>query len=396
MLLFLVLSISSKTLGSPQDLSLVEGKVAWSSDMSDAWIVGDPMSQASVDALFDIAGKTPPRAIPEEYERSMDGIARGQIPWPLIIPQQVLGDHIRAIASDFEDMLETMGEYVETLRASRYVLSRLKPCRVDLAALRIEQAKGGSVNLDSFEPGPDSMCSPPVYSHATATGRLTVREGPRILTLHKDHRRILSSRYDGGRMMQVDFVSLEPRVLRLLANGSAPKDIYSDVAERIGGGATRRQVKLATLKMLYGSSRAGITEEVGQISLKSIRQIEEYFGLPSLRSKLSSDLARSGSIKSYWGRPLREANESHLLISHYTQSTAVDVSLCGFGDLIDVIQSEDLDVVPCYVLHDALLLDVHPDAMGHLGEIVDRGIEIDGLGHFGISLSPAYLDPEES
>jgi hypothetical protein len=391
-----MLSISSKVLGSPQDLSLLEGKVAWSSDLDGAWIVGDPMSQASVDALFDIMGKTLPHAIPEEYTRSMDGLARGQIPWPLIIPQQVLGDHIRSIASDFEEMLEEVGDYAETLRASRYVLSQLRPCRVDLAALRVEQGRGGSTVLDSFEPGPDSMCPPPVYSHATATGRLTVREGPRILNLHKDHRRILSSRFDGGRVMQVDFVSLEPRVLRLLAEGSAPIDIYSDVADRLGGAANRRQVKLATLKMLYGSSRAGIAEEVGQIGSKSIRQIEEYFGLPGLRAKLSSELARSGMIRSYWGRPLREAIESHLLISHYTQSTAVDVALCGFGDLIRILQSEDLDAVPCYVLHDALLLDVHPEALGRLGEIVASGIEIDGLGHFEVSLSPAYLDPEES
>lgn len=391
-----MLSISSKVLGSPQDLSFVDGRVAWSSDVGGAWIVGDPMSQASVDALYDVAGRSPPRAIPEEYERSMEGLSRGRVPWPLVIPQQVLGDHIRSIASDFEEMLEEVGDYAGTLSASRHVLSRLRPCRVDLAALRVEQGKGGSVTLDSFEPGPDSMCPPPVYSHATATGRLTVREGPRILTLHKDHRRILSSRFEGGRVMQVDFVSLEPRVLRLLANGSAPNDIYADVAERIGGGATRRQVKLATLKMLYGSSRAGIAEEIGQISLKSIRQIEEYFGLPSLRVKLSSELARSGSIKSHWGRPLREANEGHLLISHYTQSTAVDVALLGFSDLVERFRAEDLDVIPCYVLHDALLVDVHPDAMSRLQHIVDEGIDINDLGHFEISLSPAYLDPEES
>lgn len=391
-----MLSISSKVLGSPRDLSLIEGKVAWSSDVEGAWVVGDPMSQSSVDALFDIAGKNPPRPIPEEYERSMEGISRGRVPWPLVVPQQVLGEHIRSIASDLDELLDEIGGYAETLRSSRRVLSLLRPCRVDLAALRVEQGRSGSTILDSFEPGPDSMCSPPIYSHATATGRLTVREGPRILTLHKDHRRILSSRFDGGRVMQVDFVSLEPRVLRLLADGSAPKDIYSDVAERIGGGATRRHVKLATLKMLYGSSRAGIAEEIGQISSKSVRQIEEYFGLPGLRAKLNSELARSGEIRSYWGRPLREANEGHLLVSHYTQSTAVDVALCGFGDLMERFVAEDLDVVPCYVLHDALLLDVHPNMNERLEEIVNEGIDIEGLGHFEISLSPAYLQHEES
>ena len=104
--------------------------------------------------------------------------------------------------------------------------------------------------------------------------------------------------------MQVDFVSLEPRVLRLLAAGVAPVDLYSDVSERLGGAANRRQVKLATLKMLYGSSRAGIEEDVGSIGTKSIKQIEEYFGLAGLRATLASELGRSGAIKSLWGRPL--------------------------------------------------------------------------------------------
>ena len=326
----------------------------------------------------------------------MEGIARGKVPWPLVVPQHVLGEHVRSIASELDDVLEQLGSYSETLAASRRILSMLRPCRIDLAALRVEQGKGAMGALDTFEPGPDFMCEVPVYSHATATGRLTVREGPRILTLQKEHRKILSSRFDGGRVMQVDFVSLEPRVLRLLANGSAPIDIYSDVAERIGGGATRRQVKLATLKLLYGSSRAGLTEEVGSISTHSIRKLEEYFGLPSLRSKLSTELARSGMIRSFWGRPLREATEQHLLISHYTQSTSVDVSLSGFGDLMDDVIEADLDVVPCYVLHDALLIDVHPDSMAQLEVIVGKGLDVDGLGHFEVSLSPAYLEPEGS
>ena len=196
--------------------------------------------------------------------------------------------------------------------------------------------------------------------------------------------------------MQVDFVSLEPRVLRLLSDGFAPVDIYSDVAERLGGAANRRQVKLATLKLLYGSGRAGIAEDVGSISSKAIKGIEEYFGLPSLRARLSAELGRSGSIRSHWGRPLPEAVETHLLVSHFTQSTAVDVALGGFGDMVERFKREDLDIVPCYVLHDALLVDVHPDSMSRLEEITSGGIEVDRLGHFEVSLSPAYIEKEES
>jgi hypothetical protein len=151
-------------------------------------------------------------------------------------------------------------------------------------------------------------------------------------------------------------------------------------------------VKLATLKLLYGSSRAGITDEVGSISSQSIRRIEEYFGLPGLRSRLTRELAGSGAIRSLWGRPLPEAKEQHLLVSHFTQSTAVDVALGGFGDLLTRIEGEDLNVVPCYVLHDALLLDVHPEEETRLREIVAEGLEVEAVGHFEISLTPAYIE----
>jgi len=389
-----MLSISGHALGSPKSLKFVDDRVSWSQDDDECWILGSSRASRSVEALVETLGIEPPRAIPEEYEISMDGLAHGPVPWPLVIPQAVLGEHIRSIASQVDDCLERLGEYADTLAASRRVLSKLKPCRIDLMALRVEQGKSSSHVLDSFEPGPDHMCSVPTYSHATSTGRLTIKSGPRILTLQKDHRKILSSRFDGGRVMQVDFVSLEPRVLRLLAAGVAPIDLYSDVSERLGGAANRRQVKLATLKMLYGSSRAGIAEDIGNIGTKSIKQIEEYFGLAGLRAKLASELGRAGAIKSLWGRPLPEANEAHLLISHFTQSTAVDVALGGFGDLLERIESEDLDVVPCYVLHDALVIDVHPNSQERLASLVSEGIEIEGLGHFEISLSPVYIEQE--
>lgn len=389
-----MLMVSRKLLGSPKDLVYDDGQVRWTDEQLDSWSIGDEMSAWSISHVFETLSRDPPAPIPEEYARSMDGLARGRVPWPLVIPPGVLREHIAKIDESLEDALDELGDYSHVLVRSRRILSQLQPCRIDLAALRVEQGHATTTVLDSFEPGPDSMVAPPIYSHATATGRLTVRSGPRILTLQREHRRILVSRFDGGQVMQVDFVSLEPRVLRLLAEGSAPTDIYSDVSTRLGGAANRRQVKLATLKLLYGSGRAGITEDVGSISPRVIRGIEEYFGLPRLRSRLQAELAQEGRIRSHWGRSLPEATETHLLVSHFTQSTAVDVALGGFGDLLERILGEDLDVVPCYVLHDALLLDVHPGSAGRLTEIVDQGVEVEGLGRFEVSLSPAYVSVE--
>lgn len=389
-----MLSISRYALGSPKNLIFEDGTSRWDSEQLDRWVLGDPHAARSVLALFETLGIETPSAIPAEYEKSMEGLARGRIPWPLVIPAGALRDHAERVDSMIEEAIERLGDYSETLARSRRILEALQPCRVDLAALRVCQGESASLTLDSFEPGPDSMVQPPIYSHATATGRLTVREGPRILTLQKDHRRIMSSRYDGGQMVQIDFVSLEPRVLRLLRAGVAPIDIYSDVSDRLGGAANRRQVKLATLKMLYGSSRAGIAEDVGSLSSASIKQIEDYFGLSTLRARLSSELGKQGMIRSHWGRPLPEAQDQHLLVSHFTQSTAVDVALGGFGDILDRIKELDLNVVPCFVLHDALLLDVHPDSMAQLEQIASVGVDVDGLGHFEVSLSPAYVSQE--
>lgn len=265
-----------------------------------------------------------------------------------------------------------------------------------MAALRSCQGDAQLGSIDSFEPGQDFTCDPPVYSHATATGRLIVKEGPKILTIQKEHRRVLSSRFQGGKMMQIDFVSLEPRVLRLLRAGEAPVDLYTDILSRVGGDVSRRQVKIAVLRSLYGSSKAGIREEVGAIGPKLIREVEDYFGLKALQEKLHQQLRTKSHIKSHWGRPLREATDDHLLVSHFTQSTAVDVSLMGFGQLTDRIIAEDLDVIPCFVLHDALLLDTAPHHMERMGQIAAEGIDIDGLGHFDVSFTPAYLEPEES
>jgi hypothetical protein len=394
--MFFMLSISNLALGAPKSLNVDADTITWGAPQDKNWVLGDTHTPRSVDALMEVAGHETPTPIPAEYARSMSGLSHGQVPWPLIIPAAVLKEHAMAVASSVEDALDALGDYADVLAAGRNILCSLQPSKIDVVALRAcsNDAAGGL--LDSFNPDTDFMCEPPVYSHATATGRLTVKRGPKILTLQREHRRILSSRFASGQMMQVDFVSLEPRVLRLLRTGDAPKDLYSDISERIGGGSARRQVKLAVLRCLYGSSSAGIADEIGDGGSRLVKEVEDYFGLKALQARLLGELKSNGIIKNHWGRPLREAINGHLLVSHFTQSTAVDVSLMGFGALFDRIKEEDLDAIPCFVLHDALLLDVSHQHIERLRLLTDEGIDIDGLGHFEVSLLPAYLEQSEN
>jgi hypothetical protein len=391
-----MLSISSRALGSPKSLNIVNDVISWGPTPEGSWVLGDPRSPRSVEALMETAGRPAPCPIPDEYLASMEGIARGQIPWPLIIPSGIIGEHIRMISMQVDDAIDKLGNYAEVLTKGRRILCKLQQSKIDISALRSCQEASTIGSIDSFEPGSNLTCDPPIYSHATATGRLIVKEGPKILTIQKEHRRVLSSRFPGGKMMQVDFVSLEPRVLRLLKTGDSPVDLYADLLERIGGGVSRRQIKVAVLRSLYGSSKAGINDEIGAIGPKLIREVDDYFGLKNLKDRLHQQLTMKGHIKSHWGRPLREATDDHLLVSHFTQSTAVDVSLIGFSMLSDRLIADDVDAIPCFVLHDALLLDTSPHHMEKLRHIVAEGIEIDGLGHFEVSLTPAYLEAEES
>lgn len=387
-----MLCILDTALGSPKNMIVNDDEISWSSSVPmDSWTLGDSSSPFAAEALFEVVNKEVPNIVPSEYAESMVGIARGRVPWPLVIPPAMLREHIIGVHADVQDCLEDLGPYADTLRKSREILGHLDSSVIDVHILRNLQSESGAGQLDTFEPGPGGMLLPPTYSHRTSTGRLTVVDGPRILTMHKQHRKLLGSRYNGGKMMQVDFVSLEPRVLRLIHAGSAPEDLYSDMLKSFGGDFTRRQAKLATLKSLYGAGAASVGEELGAEARELTRHVVSYFGLAEHRDRLNPV---RGPVKSFWGRPLPEVTDSRIAVSHFAQSTAVDVALMGFGAFNASMVEKDLLAVPCFVLHDALLIDASPESMDGLQDLASQGVEIPGLGHFPLSLTPAYIEQE--
>ena len=79
-----------------------------------------------------------------------------------------------------------------------------------------ETTSGPSVisSLRTFLPDDTGQAKKVRYDQiGTTTGRLTVKSGPAILTLPQKYRDVISSRYDQGKVIQIDFVSVEPRVL---------------------------------------------------------------------------------------------------------------------------------------------------------------------------------------
>ena len=230
---------------------------------------------------------------------------------------------------------------------------------------------------------------------ASVTGRISVSSGPNILHLKREHRNILVSRYGSdGAILQVDFKSLEPRILALLQKDNVPDDIYSDIVKFIGKDINRDLVKKATLATIYGMSRYNLATMLKVKDTKEIvEKINEYFGIPLFQKSLIIDLADNNKIQNFYGRNIfvDQGNE-HLLVNYFTQSTGVDVSLVGFNQIIDNIKKEMLNIEPIFVLHDALILDVHKDIFKQLKNIVRDGIIVPGFKHnkFPLELSLFY------
>ena len=82
---------SKLALNSPKHAILGEGKLSWSEQVPEnAWCVGDRSVARSIESIYESCDRELPQLIPPEFVSSMDGLSRGAVPWPLVIPQRVL------------------------------------------------------------------------------------------------------------------------------------------------------------------------------------------------------------------------------------------------------------------------------------------------------------------
>jgi hypothetical protein len=269
--------------------------------------------------------------------------------------------------------------YIDTHITCRNLLMSLKPASIDTREFEVRRK---SPSVESFAPVTGNFAVVTRYSQATQTGRLKVTDGPKILTISKSDRRVISSRFSGGRILQVDYVSLEPRVA-LYTAGVKPggEDVYEWIAKSIGGGHSRSKVKVPTLSVLYGQG----SKNDDPVSSSIREEVKRVFKIDELMQRLRTEGNTNG-----FGRPLEDC-EDRLLIPHYTQSTAVDVALLGFNTLMQDLGSHvGNGIVPIFVLHDALILDVSPELYGHLRNRVSMGVDVSPLGRFPLSLGPIW------
>ena len=387
--------IHKSILGTTKSLVFNEDEFFWSSTPSADYSLGNTSEDVRVEDLAILLGKDLDLTIGSEPQvRAFTkclGLSKDEICWPMALSPENFRNRVQKINSNVSEIIcdYEKTNYDKTYRVTRKFLRGLSRASIDSSKIRnyIEECVSGpSVisTLKSFLPTKgESLASPIEYTHvSTSTGRLVVKSGPSILTLPAANRDILKSS-TGGKIFQVDFVSLEPRVVLYLMGSSAPDDIYSHIQTKLfHDHVDRKTVKLATLSALYGSSYKSLSKLTGsdQTSKNLIKRVREYFNLHQLEAVLTDIMQGQGQIMNHFGRPLRiDDPRPNILVSHFVQSTAVDTALLGFNSLMKVLTP--LKVKPIYVIHDAVVVDVPKDAIDKFNEMCDKGVDLE-LGHF--------------
>lgn len=70
----------------------------------------------------------------------------------------------------------------------------------------------------------------------------------------------------------------------------------------------------------------------------------------------------------------------HILYNSYVQSTGVDVALEGFRRVADEMRRLAMLSVPVFVLHDACIVDMHPDELVYIDALLAVGSDVGGYG----------------
>lgn len=305
-------------------------------------------------------------------------------PWMKIMPRQAYRDDLHGLARDVVGLCvpTDMDYYINVFEPTRGIVGDLAGCRVDVGVLgEFIEACGNDTStsvLSTFAPDDTGMCRPTTYDVVgSRTGRMVVTGGPNILTLKKEYRKMITSRWSGGRVVMLDFSSLEARVLAYEAGLNLPEDIYTHISHQILGGVSRDVAKISVICTLYGGGISRLTQYVDSATAHdTVERVKMLFGIDELIRRLREQLNTHGFIRNRYGRRLQTPPSDHVLVNTYAQSTGVDVAMLGFKTVCDRLS--DMKSLPMFVLADALIIDMHPDEVDTIRDLCEVCSQIRG------------------
>ena len=345
-------------------------------------------SECSLNKYIELHGKEPINFIEKKYLRMMNSLNSRHPSWKYILPKEKYNKLVRKFQEDLKSSKDFFckNRYSTHYSEGNEILKKLQRIQPDLEILNDLVSKETNPTLkgiyNSFLPEKDGFCKKVSYDRLkTVTGRLIVDSGPQVLLLPKKAKNILKSSYGkDGKIVWVDYVSLEPRFTKLLSSEEVPTDIYNDILESYSLNLSRKEVKLCVLAVLFGAGISKITEIAGKEAVLIKKAISDYFAFKDILRK-AGDYS-SGKITNHFGRPIKmKKTASNVAVNNFVQSSCVDVSLKGFSKLKLPKSSK-----PLAVIHDALVLDILKEDLQNLNSIIKKGLFIDTVGHFHLGV----------
>lgn len=232
----------------------------------------------------------------------------------------------------------------------------------------------------------NNFCERVVYNRVgTVTGRLIVKDGPNINNFPRRLRTILKSRFSNGKILSVDFKSLEPRILMKLSGIEDEEDVYQQILDISKILVDRSVIKKIILTKMYGGNNFNIETVSEKTISELVNFIDSFINFEDVK-KESLRINEFGYRNNIFGRPLFNIDEKeHVVFNNFIQSTGVDISLDYFTDLCD--QVDILEAVPLFVLHDAIVFDVNNDYYNKFVKIIKDGYNNKKLNYFPLEIS---------
>jgi len=301
-------------------------------------------------------------------------------PWAQALPPHVFKTWLQKFTRELLELRDQWADsyYGNDFQVQQRLLQRLQQPFVDTTVIKqIDDDR-----IRAFEPDRNGLAPKSTYNiWSSVTGRMSIETGPNILTLDKKYRRIFKSRFPDGEIVQIDFSSLEPNTFLAMQGKQFTSDAYSWVASQIEINVPREVLKVAVMSALYGMSPSNFAKKFADIPDANdlLFQVRDAFGVDKMNKHYREQLDAEGHITNHYGRIIK-CDKSSPLVAHAVQSTAVDVVCQGFTTLLDEFAEDKLDIVPLYLIHDALMIDVTPHAKLHLQERLKNGVHIASLG----------------
>lgn len=377
--------LDSCLIGTDRHLVVDDAGFEWSSIVpSDTWwLTGEakPGSDWCLDTVVRLVGAKLVAQPPERFVAAMSlltGSLHGPVPWQKVMPSQEHQAFIRRLVDEAKVAMQptALGYYRAIWCPGNAIFRALRPAMVNGSVWRdLMVAKEGNVPaIESFRPEADGFARPVSYDRfRTLTGRLTVDSGPQILTLKREHRGLIGSRHGkDGTVVALDFAALEARVL-LYEYGRRcdDPDLYGMIARELG--QDRKAIKGAVISELYGSSKHALGKHLGLQGKQLndfVKRVKAYFNTAKLLKRVKDQFVATGYLENRYGRRvLVDEPLDHILINYYSQSTGVDVTMLGFSQVVQRLAATAPRTCPIFLLHDAMLLDVHNDELQEVQKI---------------------------